>query len=279
LPPEERRISYSQNGEDIVLARAFSDQAVGFYVDVGANHPVLDSVTKLFYDQGWHGINVEPLPALHSELRKQRPRDLNLNLGVAKRAGTMVFHEIPSAEGLSTFNQDLSNYYASEGRDVIAREVEVVPLQEIVDLHVDSPVDFLKVDVEGFEAEVLTSVDWSRFRPRVVVVEATNPEQWSTILLDAGYVMVQYDGINNFYVTDEEVESTGARLAVPATTVLDGYDPYHYVQQLDIAAQNIMALQSEVRDLEERLAQRPSPLQALLSPLRRHVARFTDSDA
>jgi FkbM family methyltransferase len=269
-------ISYSQNAEDVVLWRAFRDQPTGYYVDIGANHPVWDSVTKHFYDHGWHGINVEPLPARHAELQRDRPRDLNLNLGVADAPGTMSFHEVPSASGLSTFNTSLSDYYVADGREIIEREVDVLTLAEIVDSHVEEAVDFLKVDVEGFEKQVLSSADWSRFRPRAVVVEATYPELWSSTLLDAGYVMVQYDGINNFYVVAEERDGIGARLAVPAT-VLDAYDPYHYVHQLEKAGEEIIRLRTRVAELEDEQNRRRAKVWAVRARGRALAKRVRDA--
>ena len=123
-----RMISYAQNGEDIVLWRAFRDQKSGFYIDVGANHPVSDSVTKLFYDRGWRGINIEPQAALLVELQRARPRDINLGIGLAEAEGTMALHELPDTDGLSTFSPDLIGHYASEARAMRVREITVKTL-------------------------------------------------------------------------------------------------------------------------------------------------------
>ena len=97
-------ISYAQNREDVLLERVFADVENGFYIDVGAADPVLQSVTKHFYDRGWRGINVEPLPACFHRLQVTRPRDINLNMGLSACRGEMTFYELPSCPGWSTFS-------------------------------------------------------------------------------------------------------------------------------------------------------------------------------
>ena len=250
----DRLISYAQNGEDIVLWRAFREQRRGLYVDVGANHPVSDSVTKLFYDRGWNGINVEPQPSLHAELEGARPRDVNLNVGVADHPGTLELHELPETDGLATFSPELINYYTSESRSMRVRQIPMTTLADLCRQHVHETIDFLKVDVEGFEREVLAGADWDTFRPRVVVVEETFPERWMHILDSARYTKVQFDGINAFFVREEDLGQLGDSVARPATTVLDGYDPYHYVHQLEQAAESIRQLQASNARLQSEIS-------------------------
>ena len=245
----QRLISYAQNAEDIVLWRTLGTRnGPGSYVDIGACHPTGDSVTKLFYERGWRGVSVEPLPALHRALEEERPEDVNLNVGVSDLSGTRVLHYIPEAVGLSTMNAQLATGQRAQGRAIEEIEVTVRTLAEIVAEHVHDDVDFLKIDVEGHEREVLLGADWSSFRPRVVVIEATFPETWEDVLVDAGYRFTQYDGINNFYVRSDEEETLGPNLRQPAT-VMDLYDPWHYVSQLRASAAWIDALTRERDDL------------------------------
>jgi FkbM family methyltransferase len=250
-----RIISYAQNGEDVVLWRAFRDQPTGFYIDVGANHPVNDSVTKLFYDHGWHGINIEPQPHLHAALSAARPRDLNLNVGVSAQPGTLELHELVETDGLSTFSSEMIDRYRSEGRDIVTRQIPVTTLAQVYADHDVRDVDFLKIDVEGFEEQVLQGTSFATVRPRVLIVERTFPERWMSLVEAAGYTHVQYDGINDFFVRNEDVDQLGELVSQPATIALDGFDPYLYVQQLEIATANIHALQQEVaalRAIEQR---------------------------
>lgn len=222
-----RLISYAQNREDVVLARGFSDDYKGFYVDVGAWDPVAESVTKLFYDRGWRGLNIEPSPDRLAAFVEDRPEDVNLGLGVADRQGEATFFEIADT-GWSTFVEELAHKYADEGAQVTPMTVELTTLAALCEEHVgDRVIDFLKVDVEGEELAVLTGADFTRFRPRIVVVEAIGPIQnhhaWEPILLNAGYRFVLFDGLNRFYVREEDPELNEV-VAAPAN-VFDDFVP------------------------------------------------------
>ena len=115
-------------------------------------------------------------------------------------------------------------------------------LAQVVAEHVSGPVDFLKVDVEGFEREVLAGADWSSFRPRVVVMEATVPksdepahEAWEPMLIEVGYRLAMFDGLNRFYAHADEPALLQA-LAIPAN-VIDDFVPYAWAHQVDQAQQ------------------------------------------
>jgi len=226
-----RMISYAQNREDVVLARAFSGLDRGFYIDVGAEHPVLNSVTKHFYDHGWRGINIEPSPASLAALEKERPDDVNLGVGVAdfERSSTLFLGPLEH-HGESTFRQDLADRYRREGCEFTEiDDVSVTTLARIREQHVgERTIDFLKIDVEGYEAAVIAGADWHTFRPRVVVVEATYPNSrtpshaaWEPALLTAGYLFGLFDGLNRFYARAEEPGLVEA-LSSPAC-VFDDY--------------------------------------------------------
>lgn len=230
-------ISYSQNQEDVVLRRAFPDGRPGFYVDVGAHDPVESSVTKHFYDQGWRGVNVEPLSGLHARLVAARPRDVNLNIGLSDHAGELAFFECTDTPSLSTFSADEAAARRAAGHTIHEHAVPVTTLAEICERHVAGAIDFLSVDVEGHERQVLAGGDWDRWRPRVVLVEATRPntnvpthDDWEPILLQAGYVFALFDGLNRFYVA-KEARVLLPRLAAPAN-ILDDFVPYRFAQEI-----------------------------------------------
>ena len=107
-------ISYAQNLEDVVLYRALKHVERGFYIDVGAWHPTIDSVTRAFYDRGWRGINVEPNPEYFQLLREERPKDINLNAAVGTYKGKVVFYEVLHT-GLSSVNKDYADLAAKAG--------------------------------------------------------------------------------------------------------------------------------------------------------------------
>ena len=156
-------VSYAQNGEDVVLNRVFRGQSDGLYIDVGANEPVTDSVTMLFYLRGWSGVNVEPAARVYDRLATSRTRDINLNLGLSDRDGTLTFHEIPSGPSLSTVCDEIANCYRAQGVELVKRMIPVTTLARICEEHVgERSVDFLKIDVDGHEREILAGGDWNR---------------------------------------------------------------------------------------------------------------------
>lgn len=205
-------ISYAQNLEDVMLWRVFFGLEKGFYIDVGANDPVIDSVTKAFYDRGWRGINVEPLHTCYQRLCQKRPRDVNLQVAAGTQKATLVFYEIPDT-GLSTLNCDIAEQHRLHGWEVIENKVPVLTLVDICQHYAQETIHFLKIDVEGTEKQVLLGMDFQRYRPWVIVIEATVPlgqqqnyHEWEDILLHHGYQYVYFDGINRFYLAQEEAE-------------------------------------------------------------------------
>lgn len=203
-------ISFAANHEDVRLARVLTEE-VGVYVDVGANHPVEGSVTKHFFDRGWRGLNVEPSPVMFVELERARPSDTNIWAGASSAAGSGRFHFFSQAPGLSTFDDAIASDHALMLGDAEVQDVPLVTLAELFAAHLEAPrIDLLVVDVEGAETDVLRGADFGRWRPRVVVVEATKPltrtpahEAWEPILIEAGYVPTAFDGCNRFYVANE----------------------------------------------------------------------------
>jgi len=226
-----KTISYAQNHEDILLARVFPDQR-GMYIDVGANHPIFHSVTKLFSDRGWTGINVEPSPPVFDRLKLDRPNDVNLNVGVGDEVATLTFFESPDYHGWSTFLLELAQHYQKIGVRVNQRSVPVTTLARICAEHVgDRTIDFLKVDAEGFEHQVLLGADFRTWRPRVLVVENAWTEVWEPLVLGADYLFAAFDGINRFYVRREDEALLGPLKAT--VNILDNFVPYEYVRLID----------------------------------------------
>ncbi len=220
-------ISYAQNYEDVVLWRALKDVEPGFYVDVGAADPEEISVTKLFYDRGWSGINIEPTAAYFERLVQARPRDLNLNVAAGAAPGLMALNEILGT-GLSTGDEALARRHAAAGWESREITVPMLTLTSICESQSVGEIHFLKVDVEGAEADVLRGLDFERFRPWIVVVEATEPlsptrndESCEALLLGQRYRRAYFDGLNAFYVAEEQAGLIDA-LAVPPN-VFDDY--------------------------------------------------------
>ena len=235
----EKFVSFAQNHEDVVLARALRpDERSGTWIDVGASDPVIDSVTEAFSERGWRGINVEPLQPEFERLVLSRPNDVNLHAAVGATSGTAKLFQGPlENRGSSTMVPEIAEHYRQLGQEFVAIEVPVLTLAEIVEQHVTAPVDFLKIDVEGFEREVLAGADWSTFRPRVVMLEATFPnstepshEAWEPMLESLGYRFALFDGLNRFYGREDEPELI-QRLSTPAN-VHDDFVPFLWQRDL-----------------------------------------------
>src|SRR5258707_4977457 len=126
-------VSYAQNCEDVVLWRALKDVDRGFYVDCGAYHPTQHSVTRAFYERGWRGINVEPLPALIREFAEQRTSDFNLAVALSDKAEEAVeFYEVANT-GLSELDPQLAPQHARTGFRNHKITVPTAPLSQGLD--------------------------------------------------------------------------------------------------------------------------------------------------
>lgn len=221
-------VSYAQNFEDVMLHRVFGSAAGGFYIDVGAWHPDIDSVTKHFYERGWSGINVEPSKSYFRLLKNRRRRDINLCVAIGVRTADLDFVEVRGS-GLSSLRQNAVAHADRHGFSSRRYKVPVVTLQSICERYCPGKlISFLKIDVEGSEGDVIESLDWQKIRPILVIVEAVHPEtrlpawdSWEPMLLSAGYVFVWYDGLNRYYLRNESQELRKHFLIPPG--FIDGF--------------------------------------------------------
>jgi FkbM family methyltransferase len=202
LPPMR---SYAQNYEDVMLRRAFADTREGFYVDVGATDPQRDSATRYFYELGWRGINIEPAAQYQKLLEAARPEDVNLGVACGARNGVGTLHVIPDT-GLSTMVSEYADLAKAGGHAISEGvEVRVVRLDSVIQQHARGrDIDFLKINVQGSEPEVLRGINLKRHRPKVIVVESSRAPEYHSDLLDAGYFYVWFDGLNRVYVKWED---------------------------------------------------------------------------
>lgn len=207
-------VSYAQRLEDVYLARCFPDRKDGFYIDIGAGHPVYDNASFAFYLKGWRGVTVEPNPDLAQLARAVRPRDRCEQVLVGAEAGRAPFYRVHDFHGFSTTIEQHAQAALSQfGKSSERLELPMVTLAQLCERDVPGQYEFLKVDVEGSEADVLLNGDFARFRPNIIVVEALAPyslaptwDAWEPFLAKHGYRYVWFDTLNRYYLADEARE-------------------------------------------------------------------------
>jgi FkbM family methyltransferase len=253
-------LSYAQNNEDVLLWRALGDvdPASGFYIDVGASDPVEHSVTKAFYDAGWRGINIEPLPGHAAAFAAQRLRDLNLTIAAGSAEGSLTLYDVPAVRGWASPEPAVAAMHRAAGHAVAELTVPVRPLAAVCAEHVRGPIHFLKIDVEGFEGEVLRGMDFARWRPWVLVIEATRPnsratchEGWEHLVTGHGYRFAWFDGLNRYYVAPEHAALLRHFGVQP--NVFDDYISYHLERAWEATRRSQQALQASDARLDEAL--------------------------
>jgi FkbM family methyltransferase len=166
--------SYSQEGEDLILERFLHDKPNGIFVDIGAHHPIRFSNTYKFYRKGWRGINIDAMPGSMKSFFEVRPEDINLEVAVANDETTLVYY-IFNEPALNTFSEieakkkdGLNNY-----KIIDKIELKTQRLETILDKYLpqNKKIDFLTVDVEGLDFEVLRSNNWGKYKPGFILVE------------------------------------------------------------------------------------------------------------
>ena len=251
-------VSYAQNAEDVMLYRALRGVVHGHYIDIGANHPLEDSVTKAFYDRGWSGINIEPVSQWFTLLQQQRPRDTNLQIAISDRNDTLDFFEVVET-GLSTLDAERAAQCRREGLTVLENPVKAWTLEQLLDQYGQTETHFLKIDVEGAETQVIASGNWNKHRPWIVLVESTHPntnisdhDAWEPTLLNHGYQFVWFDGINRFYLANEH-QHLAPHFQFPIN-VLDRYVPYREVILTESRCQLILDMEARHDDFQTELS-------------------------
>jgi FkbM family methyltransferase len=279
-------ISYAQNAEDVLLWRALGHIEHGFYIDVGANDPVEHSVTKIFYDAGWHGINIEPMQSYHVQFQQARPRDINLAVACGATEGSITLFDTPAVNGWASTDAATAASHRADGVAIVEQQVPLRTLSAICAEHAPEHIHFLKIDVEGFEAEVLRGIDLQRWRPWVLVIEATLPnsritnhEHWEALVTPHGYQFAWFDGLNRYYVAAEHAQLLAALSVQP--NVFDDYIHHH----LDQALQRINTLQGQSTNSSATTppatasAHQVSALRAELAQARAMALRASDTPA
>jgi len=213
-----QKVSFSQCGEDVISWFLLDQLAIHkpAYVDVGAYDPMRLSNTALFHLMGGRGINIEPDPKLFASFPRARPGDINLNIGIARVAGSLTFFRMADP-ALSTFSESEARRMESEEGIPIDERVQlpVRPLGEVLSEYGWRP-DFISVDVESMDVEVLQSFELARVRPAVICVETISfslsmagkkSAPVEKLMADAGYLAYADTYINTIYVDESRFRS------------------------------------------------------------------------
>ncbi|MCY3414833.1 MAG: FkbM family methyltransferase [Candidatus Heimdallarchaeota archaeon] len=193
-------IAYSQEGEDLIINRLLQGNKTGFYVDVGAHHPKRFSNTYFFYKKGWNGINIDARPGSMDEFYKVRPRDINIEQAISEFPEKLIYYYF-NDPALNGFSKEISMKRENETSYKIIKEeiLETQTLKFILDNNINKgqKIDFMSIDVEGLDFQVLKSNDWDLYQPHLIIIEdfdldLMNLEESETasFLLSKNYILV-----------------------------------------------------------------------------------------
>ena len=166
-----KKISFSQTGLDLLLANIFKGLQKGFYVDIGCNHPVYNNNTFLFYKRGWRGLNIDLDKSSIDLFNIYRKGDLNIHAALSSSNNTQKVYEFHKKSPLNTLVKKVANYQKAEVKNIY--EINTITLNEIINDKglQNNKINFLTIDVEGHEVEVLKGLNIDIYRPDVIVVE------------------------------------------------------------------------------------------------------------
>lgn len=277
-------ISYAQNFEDVMLWRALKSVDKGTYIDIGAQDPIIDSVSLAFHERGWWGLHVEPTARYANALRSARPGDEVWQVAVGRQAGTIRFYEFDDT-GLSTGDQAIAEHHRQRGYEGRETEVKVVTLDDLLAPFENVPIHWMKIDVEGMEGDVIAGWQHAAARPWILVIESSRPslqehshQHWEPELLRKGYRFVYFDGVNRFYLSDAHPELADAFAAPPNVFdefALGGKATHAFCQQLhhQIHLAEVRAAEAEANAYQVNLR-----IHSLTESLQRIEQQLHDSE-
>jgi FkbM family methyltransferase len=268
-------VSYAQNFEDVMLWRALGHIESGRYIDIGAQHPIVDSVSLMFYEHGWRGIHVEPTPPYAELLRQARPEEVVIQAAIVAKSGILRFYEFPDT-GLGTGDRKIAQKHIDSGFGVREIMVPGMTLDEVFSRESAEEVHWLKIDVEGGEKQVLKGWIHSALRPWVVLIESTLPlskveshKQWESLVLRKGYKFAYFDGLNRFYIADGHAKLFKAFTSGP--NVFDGF-----TLSGTASSSLCLTLNSRIRSLEDQRERERQEAEKLLTQRQGELSQQLD---
>ena len=259
-------VSHAQNFEDVILLRCFQNLNSGFYIDIGAQDPSVDSISLSFYKKGWRGVHIEPNPEFVDKLRSSRPDETILPIAVGSQSEYVDFYTV-AGSGLSTANKDVAEKYKIQGKNVNKIRVPTRRLDDILNDYKSKVIHWLKIDVEGMEQSVVESWEHSSVRPWILVIESTLPNSpelvysnWEANIVNKGYECVYFDGLNRFYLHESHLYLK-SKFALPPN-IFDGFfltersqfvekvfhEKLDLKRQLDSARDQILSISNQLHD-------------------------------
>ena len=183
--------SWSQEGEDFVLFKLFDGKDNGFYIDVGAHHPLRFSNTYKFYKLGWRGINIDAMPDSMDQFKNIRPRDINIEKPISDRKQILTYYAF-NEPAYNSFSKELADKRIKQENCFIefTKDIETNTLEDILDKYLPSNqlIDFLTIDVEGLDFQVIKSNNFEKYRPNIILIE----------ILDSNFYDVENSKISNY---------------------------------------------------------------------------------
>lgn len=209
-----QNLTYSANFEDVIINRVFSHIPKGFYIDIGAYHPISCSNTCRLYQRGWRGIVVEPQTKFHDVWRLNRPEDILLGYAISDKTGEATFYNFINNEQNCTIDDNIASMLQKEGKLVETIKIQQTTIDQILaDHNIKNDIHVLCIDVEGAEEKVLQGLDRKQHRPWLIVLESTLPnrstvnyETWEPLLTNTDYEFVYFDAVNRYYLAKEHIE-------------------------------------------------------------------------
>ena len=164
--------SFSSNSVDLIIGELFKNQEKGIYIDVGCNHPFIGNNTYKLFKKGWNGINIDLDYTFIDSFKFHRPKDDNIQIGVSDKSGEqeMYFHHERSA---------INTLENSRGENAILKKnIKTSTLNDIIEKSnfKNKEIDYVSIDVEGFELNVLKGFDLKKYKPKALSIEFIDPQ-------------------------------------------------------------------------------------------------------
>jgi FkbM family methyltransferase len=203
---KKKKVSHAQGGEDMILNTLFSGMKEGQYIDIGANSPFNQSNTAFFYAKGWTGYNIDANPESIEDLNKHRNKDTNILAFVSNTSEVVNYNFFKN----SLYN-GANNAKEIPSELVKQQEVRSITFDEIAEKYkIKNNVEFLSIDAEGYDLEVLQSIDLNRFQPKAIVIESFDyliekslDNAISDHLKKHNYHYIAKTATNSIYVSDD----------------------------------------------------------------------------